>query len=55
MRSLANDIGKKLGTGAYLCELRRTQIGNYSVNNALSIDEFLKKLNGLNEWKSIED
>ncbi|MCX7908000.1 MAG: tRNA pseudouridine(55) synthase TruB [Ignavibacteria bacterium] len=44
IRSLANDIGKKLGVGAYLFDLRRTQIGNYFVNNALSIEEFLEEI-----------
>lgn len=55
IRSLANDIGKKLGVGAYLYQLRRTQIGDYSVINALTIDEFLNKLNRFSEWKSIVD
>jgi tRNA pseudouridine55 synthase len=41
IRSLANDIGEKLGVGAYLFELRRTQIGDFSVNNALNLEEFL--------------
>lgn len=38
IRTLAEDIGKKLGTGAYCAELRRTQVGDWSVNNAVSID-----------------
>lgn len=41
IRSLANDIGKKLGVGAYLYDLRRTEIGDFSVNNALSLQEFI--------------
>lgn len=41
IRSLARDIGNKLGVGAYLVELRRTKIGNFSVDFALSIFEFL--------------
>jgi len=36
IRSLAQDIGQLLGTGAYLQELRRTKIGNFSVDDALS-------------------
>lgn len=40
IRSLANDFGKALGTGAYLSELRRTRIGEYSVEDAMSIDSF---------------
>ena len=34
IRTLAEDIGKALGTGAYLTALRRTNIGHYSVANA---------------------
>ncbi|MBR2753861.1 tRNA pseudouridine(55) synthase TruB [Candidatus Saccharibacteria bacterium] len=37
IRTLAEDIGEKLGTGAYLTALRRTKIGNYNVTNAKSI------------------
>lgn len=35
IRTLAEDIGKKLGTGAYLTSLRRTKIGNYDVKDAI--------------------
>lgn len=41
IRSLAEDIGKQLGTGAYLTALRRTKIANYSVDDALPLDYFL--------------
>ena len=34
IRTLAHDIGEKLNTGAYCKELRRTKIGEYSVENA---------------------
>ena len=34
IRSLAHDIGQALGVGAYLTNLRRTKIGDYSVENA---------------------
>ncbi|MDP2364610.1 MAG: tRNA pseudouridine(55) synthase, partial [Ignavibacteria bacterium] len=40
IRSIANDLGEKLGTGAYLHSLRRTAIGSVSVANALTIQEF---------------
>ncbi len=33
IRTLAQDIGEKLGTGAYCNELRRTVIGDYSIEN----------------------
>ena len=34
IRTLAEDIGKKLGTGAYLTALRRIKIGDYDVKDA---------------------
>jgi tRNA pseudouridine55 synthase len=40
IRSLANDYGKVLGCGAYLSSLRRTRIGEFSVEDALSIPAF---------------
>jgi tRNA pseudouridine55 synthase len=39
IRSLAEDIGEKLGTGAYLSALRRTKVDKFTVENAHSIDE----------------
>lgn len=47
IRSLANDIGEKLGTGAYLSALRRTKIGDYHVNDAEKLSDFVKKLKPL--------
>lgn len=41
IRSLANDFGTALGCGGYLSELRRTRIGNFRVNDAMSIEEFI--------------
>ena len=35
IRTLAEDIGKALGTGAYLTALRRTKIGTYDVKDAI--------------------
>lgn len=43
IRSIANDFGEKLGCGAYLHELRRIKIGEYSVDEAFRISE-LKKI-----------
>ena len=39
IRSLARDIGEKLGVGAYLSELCRTRIGEYKLSDAQSIEE----------------
>ncbi|MFA6548187.1 MAG: tRNA pseudouridine(55) synthase TruB [Candidatus Magasanikbacteria bacterium] len=39
IRTLAEDIGTKLGCGAYCEQLRRTKIGEYSVENATKIEK----------------
>jgi len=39
IRALVRDIGEALGSGAYLTRLIRTRSGNYSLENALDIDE----------------
>ena len=44
IRSLAYDFGLSLNSGAHLSSLRRTKIGEFSVDNSLSIDDFIKKL-----------
>ncbi|MFN8283907.1 MAG: tRNA pseudouridine(55) synthase TruB [Chitinophagales bacterium] len=44
IRSLANDFGLRLNNGAYLYALRRTKIGSYSVDDAVSVDDFLKAI-----------
>lgn len=37
VRSLAHDLGKKLGTGAYLVGLRRTRSGRFTLRDAVSL------------------
>lgn len=44
IRALANDIGLRLGVGAYLFELRRTKIGDYFVNIALNLFKLISLL-----------
>lgn len=39
VRALARDIGRALGTGAYIKELKRTQIGEYKLENAITINK----------------
>jgi tRNA pseudouridine55 synthase len=39
IRSLVEDIGRELGTGAYMSDLRRTRIGTYSIEDALAHDD----------------
>ena len=47
IRSLASDIGKKLGCGALLEDLRRTRIGNFSAKQAKKLEEINSK-----NWRS---
>lgn len=41
VRSLAHDIGEKLGVGATVLEVRRTRVGPYHVEQARGLDELL--------------
>jgi len=43
IRSLADDIGRELGTGAYLSALRRTKIGSISVEQAITLNDLTKE------------
>ena len=45
IRALARDIGERLNSGAYLTALRRTRVGNTRVEDCMTIDSFLQKLN----------
>jgi tRNA pseudouridine55 synthase len=42
IRSLANDLGQKLGCGAHLTTLRRTASGKFDVADALKLDDALR-------------
>ncbi|QSS96069.1 tRNA pseudouridine(55) synthase TruB [Psychroflexus sp. ALD_RP9] len=44
IRSLAHDFGKSLNSGGHLSALRRTAIGSYTVENALTIEDFEQQL-----------
>jgi tRNA pseudouridine55 synthase len=43
VRALVNDIGEKLGCGAYVTALERIGIGAYSLNDALSLEEIVER------------
>lgn len=47
IRSLAYDFGKALQSGAHLTALRRTKIGDYDVQNALTIEGFEDELKAM--------
>jgi tRNA pseudouridine55 synthase len=47
IRTLGEDIAKRLGTGGYLTALRRTTIGKFSVNDAISLERLDTDRNSL--------
>ncbi len=49
IRSLANDFGKALGVGGYMSSLRRSRIGNFLVEDAQSINEFVQSIHQLKQ------
>ncbi len=45
IRSIARDFGLALNSGAYLDTLCRTKIGNFTIENSLTPEEFIKTIN----------
>ena len=41
IRSLAHDFGKAIGSGGYLTSLRRTKVGDFDIQDALSLETML--------------
>jgi len=39
IRAIARDVGKTLGVGGYLTELRRTRSGSFNVDQALTVEQ----------------
>lgn len=52
IRTLANDFGKALGAGAYLKSLRRTRIGDYTIEQSMTISWFEEILERLRDIQS---
>ncbi len=52
IRSLCDDIGKALGCGAVMTELRRTEANGFSIANAITLEE-LEKLVSENKIESV--
>lgn len=52
IRSLVNDIGEKLGCGAYLTELTRLQAGNFKIENSQPLDS--ASYNNINPLDALE-
>jgi tRNA pseudouridine55 synthase len=49
IRALARDIGKALNSGAHLIELRRTRVGDIRVEDCLTIQDFEKMLEKIDD------
>lgn len=47
IRSLTRDIGKKLGTGAYMSNLRRTEVGKFTISDSTSVDNLANAIDFL--------
>jgi tRNA pseudouridine55 synthase len=45
IRSIAHDFGEKLNSGGTLIALRRTKSGNFLVDDAFTVENFIEKLN----------
>jgi tRNA pseudouridine55 synthase len=45
VRTLAEDFGKRLYVGAHLAELRRTRVGDFPVNQAITLDQLKVQFN----------
>jgi tRNA pseudouridine55 synthase len=43
VRTLAEDFGKRLGTGAHLVALRRTRAGEFRIETAITLDDLQKR------------
>jgi tRNA pseudouridine55 synthase len=55
IRSLANDFGAALGCGAHLSSLCRTRIGEFRLENSMTIPEFESEINALKESPTIDE
>lgn len=42
IRALARDLGEAMNSGAHLTALRRTRVGEYTINDAMSLDRALE-------------
>ncbi|MDR3754298.1 MAG: tRNA pseudouridine(55) synthase TruB [Terracidiphilus sp.] len=52
VRSLAHDLGAMLGCGAHLAELRRTEAGEFSIQQALTLEQLAAEYEGNGRTKS---
>jgi len=43
VRSIGRDLGERLGTGAYLTQLRRTRVGGYTTQGAVTLESLRRE------------
>lgn len=55
IRSLADDFGRALGTRAYLSALRRTRIGDFRVEDAMSMEDVVAHITATAEKPQTAD
>ncbi|PYY19714.1 MAG: tRNA pseudouridine(55) synthase, partial [Acidobacteria bacterium] len=56
VRSLAHELGQKVGVGAHLAELRRTRSGEFTLAQAITLDELAEiRKNGLSGDRELVD
>lgn len=53
IRTLIDDLGETLGSGAYVTALRRTQVGPFQASQMLT-DELLAPLNQAQDWSGLD-
>jgi tRNA pseudouridine55 synthase len=53
IRTLIDDLGEALGSGAYVTALRRTQVGPFQASQMLT-DELLAPLNQAQDWAALD-
>lgn len=54
IRSLANDFGASLGVGGYLSALRRTKIGEFKVDDARTVEQWMEFLGHMHFEKRVK-
>ena len=52
IRTLVHDLGQALGVGAYILELQRTAIGDFKLDNAWEIPEFVQEIRSFKETQA---
>jgi tRNA pseudouridine55 synthase len=55
IRTLAEDIGREVGLGAHLTELRRTRAGRFTIDQAITLDELQDSASPADHLRRIDE